>query len=393
MPSDSLFRYKPFEYKYQFDYIFAGAGAASLSLLIRMLQCEQFRDRTFLIVDRDRKSENDRTWCYWEKGEGFFDSLVFKKWDKTWFHGEGFSKQFNMAPYQYKMIRGIDFYTFCLNYLKKQANVTILFEPVARVYDTEHLARLVLHNGETYSATRYLFNSIPFVQPEADLKTQLFLQHFKGWVVETDQPFFDPGSNTLMDFRMDQQHGTTFVYTMPLDEKKALVEYTLFSKTLLPAEAYDEGLRNYIRDYLKLDDYRITEQEFGVIPMTNYQYPQGEGRLVNIGTAGGQTKASSGYTFQFIQKHSHSIIDSMLMYGHPRPESYHSGRYRFYDRVLLDVMSKGELSGAEIFTRLFRRNPIQRIFRFLDNDSWLPEELLLIGSLPTMPFLRAALGR
>ena len=31
-----------------------------------------------------------------------------------------------------------------------------------------------------------------------------------------------------------------------------------------------------------------------------------------IGTAGGQTKASSGYTFQFIQKQSQQIVDYLI---------------------------------------------------------------------------------
>jgi lycopene beta-cyclase len=41
---------------------------------------------------------------------------------------------------------------------------------------------------------------------------------------------------------------------------------------------------------------------------------------------------------------------------------------------------------------LFARNPVQRVFSFLDNESALADELRLISSLPTLPFLRAAMG-
>jgi lycopene beta-cyclase len=189
---------------------------------------------------------------------------------------------------------------------------------------------------------------------------------------------------------VNQQHGATFVYTMPLNERQALIEYTLFSEQLLSPEDYEAGLRSYIRDFLKLDNYTITEKEFGIIPMTNYKFPEGAGKIVNIGIAGGQTKSSSGYTFQFIQKNTQAILDALLQTGNPRVSNAHRGRFRFYDNVLLDVLLNKEITGARIFTQLFKRNKVQRIFRFLDNESLIPEEVYLMGSLPTWPFFRAA---
>lgn len=386
-----LFQYKPYEYSYEYDYVFTGAGAATMSLVLRMLVSGHFSKASFLVVDRDRKEKNDRTWCFWESERGFFEKLVYKSWDQVWFHGPGFSKKYKIKPYRYKMIRGIDFYTFCLEYLKKQDNVQLLFEPVERVESRGEGARLVLENGEVYHARKYLFNSIPFQEPAETPGKHSLLQHFKGWLIETDADVFDPAACTLMDFRIDQQLGDSFVYTMPLSERTALVEYTFFSDKLLEDAAYEAGLAAYIRDYLKLDQYRILEKEYGVIPMTNRIFPPGEGNVVNIGTAGGQTKPSSGYTFQFIQQNSDSIIYSLLNQGNPRPAfPTHEGRFLFYDSVLLDVLKNKELGSAEIFTRLFKHNSAKRIFRFLDNQTWLPQELLLFGSLPIGPFWRAA---
>ena len=57
-----------------------------------------------------------------------------------------------------------------------------------------------------------------------------------------------------MDFRVAQDHGTTFVYVMPFSANKALVEFTLFSPSLLEQDAYDEGLRDYVKDYLNITD-------------------------------------------------------------------------------------------------------------------------------------------
>ncbi|WP_290794889.1 lycopene cyclase family protein [Flavihumibacter sp. UBA7668] len=389
--STHLYQYKPYHYSYEYDYVFAGAGAATMSLLIRMILSGRFKDSTFLVVDKDRKEKNDRTWCFWENEDGLFEKLVHKSWNQLWFHGPGFSKKYRIKPYRYKMIRGIDFYTFCLDFLKKQPNVQLLFEPVEKIESLKNGARLVIENQETYYAKKYLFNSIPFDKPAPAPGKHMLLQHFKGWLIETEQDFFDPAACTLMDFRISQQHGASFVYTMPLTNRTALVEYTLFNESLLKEEEYEEGLKAYIRDYLKLEQYSIKEQEYGVIPMTNQVFSRGDGAIVNIGTTGGQTKPSSGYTFQFIQKNSDAILYSMLNHGHPRPiDLSHEGRFMFYDSVLLDVLVHKELGGAEIFTKLFKRNSAKRIFRFLDNNSFLLEELLLISSLPVGPFWRAA---
>lgn len=193
-----------------------------------------------------------------------------------------------------------------------------------------------------------------------------------------------------MDFRVGQQHGTTFVYVMPFEPNRALIEYTLFSSTLLKPEEYDEGLKEYISNYLGVSSYSVAEVEAGVIPMTNYKFPRNNGNIINIGTAGGQTKASSGYTFNFIQKHSAAIVKSLARGKSPVVNAA-SRRFDFYDSTLLHILHHNKVPGDHIFSRFFKKNKPQRVLRFLDNESSLSEELLLISSLPTMPFLKAAL--
>jgi lycopene beta-cyclase len=41
---------------------------------------------------------------------------------------------------------------------------------------------------------------------------------------------------------------------------------------------------------------------------------------------------------------------------------------------------------------LFAHNPVQRVIGFLNNETTVGEELRLISSLPTWPFMRAAMG-
>ena len=59
-----------------YDYIILGAGCAGLSLLMRMIGSNQFNDKKILLIDKEQKNKNDRTWCFWEKDKGLFDPVV-----------------------------------------------------------------------------------------------------------------------------------------------------------------------------------------------------------------------------------------------------------------------------------------------------------------------------
>ncbi|HSU50042.1 MAG TPA: lycopene cyclase family protein, partial [Segetibacter sp.] len=194
------------------------------------------------------------------------------------------------------------------------------------------------------------------------------------------------------DFRVSQSIGTSFVYVLPTSEKKALVEYTLFSEQLLADSEYDVVLKEYILKVLGIKDYDIIEQEFGVIPMTNIKFLKRVDNVINIGTLGGQTKGSSGYTFQFIQKHSDKLIDDLLKNGMVEDnESFSNKRFKFYDSTLLNILSGKKLTGEKIFSDLFGKNPAERVLRFLDNETTLEDEINLMAALPQIPFMKAAM--
>lgn len=375
---------------FHYDYIIAGAGCAGLSLLMRLIESGIAREKNILVVDRDAKQQNDRTWCFWEKEPGFFESLVFHRWQNLWFYNHGFEKQLDTDPYLYKLIRGVDFYQHCMSVMNQHPGVRFLQGQVDGVFSNEQETGVVV-NSEKYYAS-FLFNSILFDKPRLAENEYWMLQHFKGWVIETETPAFDPNTATLMDFRTPQDRGATFFYVLPFSTNKALVEYTLFSDNLLPPHAYEAALKTYIRNLLQGQPYKICEQEYGIIPMTNHRFPQREHNMIFIGTAGGQTKGSSGYTFRFIQKQSDGIVQSLAAQGHPFQLPAEERRFRFYDSVLLHILQKKKLEGAAVFTDLFRKNKAAHVFRFLDNESSLPQDLKIISSLPFFPFLKAGLG-
>ena len=373
----------------QYDYIISGAGAAGLSFLMRLMQHKAFDSKHILVVDKAPKDQNDHTWCFWEQEPGMFEPVVHCKWQQVHFYSAYYSGLVNLSPYQYKMIRSVDLYRFVMQEATKHPNITFKYGNVDAA-GNEGNNGLVIVDGERHIAD-YVFNSILFAPPSVPAGKHYLLQHFKGFVIETKEAAFNAAEATLMDFRVSQQHGLTFVYVLPVSENRALVEYTLFTANLLAGHEYNEALHNYIKTYLHIKEYTIAEEEFGIIPMTNLNFVKQVGKVINIGTAGGQTKGSSGYTFQFIQKHTAKLVSSLLKYGYPKnEESFMDKRFKMYDSTLLNILSNQTMPGDKIFADLFQKNPSDRVLRFLDNESTLEDEINLMGTLPQGVFIKAA---
>ena len=395
----------------RYDLVFLGGGCATLSLLTRLIESGACIDKRFLIIDPSDKKSNDRTWCFWEKGSGYFEKLVHHEWGELDFKQPRFSDSLDMDGYRYKMIRGIDFYEYCLQVLQASGQVDFLQDEITdwSIEKTDSQGEILNSSGEILRITgkktekisvkaNLIFNSIPLDLGKKQPGVVNLLQHFKGVIVESDQFNFDPHRATLMDFRVSQTEGTTFIYVLPLSKNKALVEYTLFTADLLSTEQYNQGIADYITTYLGVSDYKIVEEEFGIIPMTTQRFPWYANGAFNIGTAGGQTKGSSGYTFQFIQKRSAQLAallqnssDWSQLISTLLKVSGDAERFHFYDRVLLHVLASNFCPGDQVFATLFEKNPAHRVFQFLDNETNLLKEFKIISSLPTWPFLKAAI--
>ncbi len=377
-----------------YNYIITGAGLAGSSLLKRMMNEPFFNDKKILIIDQSPKTKNDRTWCFWEKENGIFESIVHHRWSDIDFLSNQYSATLNIAPYQYKMIQGIDLYTFVKKESEKHPNIEWRYEEIKSIKNTDQKGE-VNTSTQTFIAD-YIFSSILFNNILALLPGgqggYLLLQHFKGWLIQTPEPCFNPTKATFMDFRVNQKHGTTFMYVMPTSATTALVEYTLFTEELLPQDAYETALKEYISTTLGITDYTISHEEFGVIPMTNHQFPLQDGRIVYTGIAGGQAKGSSGYAFQFIQKRTKQIVDSLVKNGSVSlQKTFTDKKFHLFDSVLLNVLHHQKMNGGEIFSLIFKHNPPQRVLRFLDNETNFTEDLQIMRSVPTGIFLPAAM--
>jgi lycopene beta-cyclase len=372
-----------------YDYLMLGGGAAGLGLAFALVN-SQLSDRKILIVDKDSKTSNDRTWSFWTPRPTPFDRMAFRVWDSLEFKSPGFQKCFQLEPYHYQTIRGIDYYRSIRAELAKFPNVHLMQGMVTDVQDGSKAARVLIDEQEFQADWVFDSRVIPEeIRQEPD-RYRYLKQHFVGWEIETETPVFNPSAATLFDLRTEQVEGLCFFYILPFSERRAIVEYTLFSANLLPQEAYEQALKGYIEGRLGVSQYQILDQEQGVIPMTNHPFPRRLGkRIMATGTRGGRVKPSTGYAFARIQKDSQAIVRSLESKGHPFSVPASSPRRKFYDALMLEVIAAQGDQVRPIMTAMFKNNSIQSIFRFLDEESSILEDIRMLASLPPGPFLRA----
>lgn len=357
-----------------------------------MISDDFFKGKSILLLDKDRKQKNDRTWCFWEKDEGPFDDLVHKEWNHIYFGGKAFSKRFDISPYTYKMIRAIDFYSSMLQRIESHPGLIFEQAEVLEILDKGKQVS-VSTSHKTYSAGN-VFNSIfKYEMATHQKKYPVLQQHFVGWFVKTQKPVFDTDQATYMDFSIPQRGNTRFMYVLPISENEALLEYTLFSEDLLPMEEYALGIKDYLEQDLNCYEYEIKETEMGSIPMTCYDFQDHHSENVRyIGTAGGWAKPSTGYTFASTARKI-PVLLKFIKTGKPLNTLNFKNRFWFYDLLFLDVLHNNNANGHHIFETLFKNRNPQLIFKFLDERTSFWEDIKYIWGCPKTPFIKAFLRR
>jgi len=375
--------------EYQADYLIAGAGAAGLSLALRLADSGKLKDKKIILIDREDKRENDRTWCYWERGKGYFDSILHHSWTWLRMEGDGDSLQREISPYRYKMLRAADFYAYAIARLEHEGRLSIIRAEVQRIESMPEETRV--HTDQGIYRGQWCFSSIRDYGLDRE-RNHYLDQYFKGWFIRTQAASFRQEEAHFMDFRTRQEGETRFFYVLPKDPFHALVEIALFTRQPLTEEQCDERLETYLRDYWGLDPgaYTKEQEETGVIPMTDAPFRRRVHRTIYVGMAGGDTRASTGFTFLNIQRRVEGIVQA-LERGTDPGRVRESGRFRFYDRVLLRVLEERRYPGDRLFLRLFRRNPMQRVLAFLQGDSHPWEEVRLMLTVPIGVFFHSAL--
>jgi lycopene beta-cyclase len=377
------------------DLVIAGAGCAGLSALWHAIHSAR-RDDRIVVVDRRVGVFDDRTWSFWAPPTAPFAELADRSWDhvSVVFPGHrstqriGRSRRGPGANRAYFRVRSRDYSAAVLDAARRRSNVEFV---EADIHSIDEAGVVATSAGDLRAPV--VLQSVRAHPDAADATVRHPLrQHFGGWEVCTERPIFDPGCVTLMDFDAPQHDGTAFFYVLPTSPYRALVEYTMFSTHPRARRFYDGHLRAHL-DTLGASEYQIERREYGVIPMEDRRHPQRWGSHVwNIGTVGGMTKPTTGYTFQRIHEQTRRLVGAWALGATPPPARSVPARYEFADRTLLNILHHRPELGRPVFERLFRTSSIDDVLTFLDERSTLAADGRMIAGLPWRPFLQAAVS-
>ena len=350
----------------EFDYIIIGGGCAGLSLAYELEINEKLKDKTLAIIEPRTEYKKDKTWSFWKVTSHNFEDCVKKSWENFTINIPKKTNHLECASYPYQSVDSGLFYEKINNKLEENKNISF-FKNIS----------------EINSKNSFVFNSVPSIKKDH----RNLWQHFCGVEIETKNNFFDDGIFNLMDFDCDQRESVHFFYTLPYSKTKALVETTWLSKMNDSSQKdYDHQIKDYIENNLNLKNYKITYKEVGAIPLFYPAYEKVKNQI-NIGTAGGMTRLSTGYTFLNIQEHSKYIRENLDNIKDKKP--YNIGRkYEFLDKVFLNVLKENSEKMPDIFYKMFKGSA-NSVIRFLSNKSNLIEDLSIILKMPKWIFIKA----
>ena len=348
----------------EFDYIILGGGCAGLSLAYELDIHQKLNDKTLAIVEPRTEYKRDKTWSFWKVSSHNFDDCIKKSWKEFSIKTSSDSKIIKCDNFPYQSIDSGLFYKKINDRLSKNKSIKFF----------KNIKELKTENA-------FIFNSVPSLQ---DNKSNLW-QHFHGIEIETDKDFFDENILDLMDFDCDQRNNVHFFYVLPFSKNKAMIETTWLSKEDKSLKDYDSQMKNYI-NRLGLKDYKISFKEEGAIPLF-YPLNEKEKNKINIGTAGGMTRLSTGYTFLNIQEHSKYI--RMNIENIQSIKSYDIGKkYQVLDKVFLRVLEKNPEKMPNIFFNMFNASSNTAI-KFLSNKSNILEDISIILKMPKFTFIKS----
>lgn len=370
-----------------FDYIIIGNGLAGLQLALKFSSDSYFKNKKIALIDPSPKNINDKTWSFWETKPSQWDSIIYKFWDKASVITTKKNIDLKLNPYTYNTVRAIDFYSKIKEKLKQHSNFYFILESVVSIRDKNTIVVNTHHN--TFTASHVFDSRMPENYSSNSNTSISITQHFKGIIIETETNTFDDTKITMMDYRLKDGKQTTFTYVLPFTKSKALIEFTYFTKNLVEESVYDTYLKAYIKDFLKIDKYSILETEIGSIPMTSFNFNKYSTKNVTkIGTGGGWVKASTGYSFKHTEKKVSKIVENIKTNRIPSTNLYKS-RYRFYDKIFLKVLKDENHKGEWLFEQFYSKNSPQTMFRFLDEESSIYDELKIMLSLFSWTFIKA----
>jgi lycopene beta-cyclase len=368
-----------------YDIVILGGGCAAMQLMHQFIHHPQYNGESILILDADKTYLQSKSWCFWHSSDVHpYQSIFNTTWNNlTVGLPEGIKEKI-IDPYRYSYIKSETFFDFHFDEIKQHPNIDYKNDVVAQV--EKNGSQFVIHTNKGIIAANALYSSF-WNQQAVAKETSIFLkQQFYGWEIYTEHPVFNVDAATLMDFSIAQTKGVNFAYVLPYSAHHALIEITGFCAEDYSTDFFKEVLTQYIQKNWNCT-FKVLKTEHASIPMTNFDFKRftQEGAIA-IGTAAGMVKPTTGYAFNRITRDS--ILLANTYFKKEQPVEFSHTRFKFYDRLLLQLLNHSPAKALHILKQLFRKVSYQQILQFLDEDTSLFQEALLFAKLPKKDFIK-----
>jgi lycopene beta-cyclase len=364
------------------EYIVVGAGCAGLSLAVHLART----DRNFRVTIVDRRAEftRDRTWCYWATESHPFEECVQRRWNRWIVQHDSRTTEQHSERYPYEMIPADAFYDHALEVVRSDPRFNLILEASVQSIEPHSTGVRVLAQEESFDGDA-VFDSRP---PSPSTPDQL--QHFLGWFIEVEDPVFDPSRVRLMDFWRPEAENVHFIYQLPLSPDRSLFEATWISETRLADDVYEQHIEEYLERTYPNTNYSIYRREQGVIPLQFEPVDSDSRRILPIGSRGGASRPSTGYTFLGIQRASRQLAEEIEQGCVPTQPKIWSSSSRMLDRIFLSYLEGNPRKAQKTFYDLFERTNTEALVRFLSDVSRVSDYRDVLASMPKLDMIQEA---
>ena len=376
---------------FEYDYILVGGGLQS-GLIALALRYHQPRAR-ILMVERNSQLCGNHTWSFHPKDVNasaapWVEAAVEVRWPQYRVKLHQFEKWVNLS---YASISSSYFAKIvgdCFgdsNDSQSHCRLLLRTEVVAMTSN-----KIVTSTGEVYHARLVVDCRGPRALEDNRFE-QCGYQKFWGFEVQlkSDWPFTVP---TIMDDRIDQLDGFRFIYSLPFEARRVLVEDTRFADNpSLDREECLTQVRRYLAE-LGIVDWSIVREESGVLPMPiskehmpGVKAQKGHSALAG-GYSGGWFHAATGYSFPLAVSFAETLasttpeLASQAVQMLSRKHHTRSRFARFLNRLLFRLVKP--TSRYQIFRRFYRVLSNESISRFYSHQFTLWDAFRIVVGVP-----------
>ena len=273
----------------KFDYILVGGGLSNCLIALRV--SAQAPNAQIAMVEAQDDICGDHTWSFHatdvtEQQRSWLKPLLRRQWPKNKVRFPRYDRVLRSA---YLSIDSASL----RRAVAALPNILVRTNTQSTNIDRHSVE---LSNGETLSA-RVVIDGRGF-EPAPELK--LGYQKFLGFEIETEEPHGET-IPTIMDAAVPQYDGYRFVYLLPYDEKRILVEDTRYTdEAVFSTERFQEGIESYVASRgWKIRN--IIRRESGVLPVTlafdatNF-WRRREGSVPQVGLRAALFHPTTGYS-------------------------------------------------------------------------------------------------